>query len=254
MNGEILNIKEDGSGVILAEDGNRYSFTQEDTNSQTLRVGQKVNFVLNEGFAKDIFIIKSQNNSFTNNEIIGSLQIDKSDTRKGAVFAAIGVGISFLGILPAIGVLFLIIGLVLELVGVYKLSENAKNNKDIFKNMILGYVLVFIGSIVMSLIMGAGMIGGLSSFNQNSLDLGVGIGMGGMIVGILVYVAFGIASIIKMYKALNCIGLEYNISLMQTSAKVYIAGILLIPFFGIGFLILLIFNIMKIFAYLKIEK
>lgn len=27
MNGEILNIKEDGLGVILAEDGNRYFFT-----------------------------------------------------------------------------------------------------------------------------------------------------------------------------------------------------------------------------------
>lgn len=254
MNGEILNTKEDGTGIILAEDGNRYPYTQDDTNEQTLRVGQKVNFVLNEGIAKDIFIVKSQNSSFTNNEIIGSLQLDKSDVRKGAVFAAIGVGISFLGIIPIIGVLFLILGLVLELVGVYKLSNNAKTEKDIFKNMVLGYILVLVGSVVMSLIMGAGMLGGIASLDQNSSDLGFGIGMGGMVIGVLVYIAFAIASIVKMYKALNSIGLEYNVSLMQTSAKVYIAGILTIPLFGIGFLILLIFNIMKIFAYLKIEK
>lgn len=254
MNGEILNTKEDGTGIILAEDGNRYPYTQDDTNEQTLRVGQKVNFVLNEGIAKDIFIVKSQNSSFTNNEIIGSLQLDKSDVRKGAVFAAIGVGISFLGIIPIVGVLFLILGLVLELVGVYKLSNNAKTEKDIFKNMVLGYILVLVGSVVMSLIMGAGMLGGIASLDQNSSDLGFGIGMGGMVIGVLVYIAFAIASIVKMYKALNTIGLEYNVSLMQTSAKVYIAGILTIPLFGIGFLILLIFNIMKIFAYLKIEK
>lgn len=254
MNGEILNIKEDGTGIILAEDGNRYSFTQEDTNEQTLRVGQKVNFVLNEGIAKDIFVVKSQNSSFSNNEIISSLQLDKSEVRKGAVFAAVGVGISFLGIIPFVGVLFLILGLVLELVGVYKLSNNAKTHNDIFKNMVLGYILVLVGSVVMSLILGAGMLGGLASFDQNSADLGFGIGVGGMIIGVLVYIAFAIASIIKMYKALNSIGLEYNVSLMQTSAKVYIAGILTIPLFGIGFLILLIFNIMKIFAYMKIEK
>lgn len=254
MNGEILNIKEDGTGIILAEDGNRYPYTHDDTNEQTLRVGQKVNFVLNEGIAKDIFIVKSQNSSFSNNEIIGSLQLDKSDVRKGAVFAAIGVGISFFGIIPFVGVLFLILGLVLELVGVYKLSNNAKTQKDIFKNMVLGYILVLVGSVVMSLIMGAGMLGGIASFDQNSSDLGFGIGMGGMVIGVLVYIAFAIASIIKMYKALNSIGLEYNVSLMQTSAKVYIAGILTIPLFGIGFLVLLIFNIMKIFAYMKIEK
>ena len=209
---------------------------------------------MNEGIAKDIFIVKSQNSSFTNNEIIGSLQLDKSDVRKGAVFAAIGVGISFLGIIPIVGVLFLILGLVLELVGVYKLSNNAKTEKDIFKNMVLGYILVLVGSVVMSLIMGAGMLGGIASLDQNSSDLGFGIGMGGMVIGVLVYIAFAIASIVKMYKALNTIGHEYNVSLMRTSAKVYIAGILTIPLFGIGFLILLIFNIMKIFAYLKIEK
>ncbi|HNW67016.1 MAG TPA: hypothetical protein PKO10_07435, partial [Aliarcobacter cryaerophilus] len=64
----------------------------------------------------------------------------------------------------------------------------------------------------------------------------------------------GILSIIKFYKALNSIGIEYNVPLMQLVAKGYIVGIVLVPLFGLGYLILFVAFIAKIFAYLKIEK
>lgn len=256
MNGEILNIKEDNCGVILADDGNRYTFTKEDLNEQTLKVGQKVNFVIKDGVAKDIFIVKSQNNSFSNVEISGFLQkLDKNETRKGAVFAAFGVGISFFAIIPFIGTIFLIGGIILELFGVYKLSENSKKEKNIFKNMIMAYVFILIGTIAMTLFAGAGILGGqMSSLNSHNLDMSVGMSMGGVAIGIIVYLVFGVLSIMKMYKSLNSIGIEYNVDLMRLTAKVYVAGILLVPVFGIGFIILLAYNIMKILSYLKIEK
>lgn len=41
---------------------------------------------------------------------------------------------------------------------------------------------------------------------------------------------------------------------MQLVAKGYIVGIVLVPLFGLGYLILFVAFIAKIFAYLKIEK
>ena len=61
-------------------------------------------------------------------------------------------------------------------------------------------------------------------------------------------------NIIKMYKAINYIGIEYNVPLMKLVAKGYVIGIILVPLLGIGYLILFITFILKIFAYLKIEK
>ena len=41
---------------------------------------------------------------------------------------------------------------------------------------------------------------------------------------------------------------------MQLVAKGYIVGIVLVPLFGLGYLILFVAFIAKIFAYLKIEQ
>ena len=107
----------------------------------------------------------------------------------------------------------------------------------------------------MTIIMGAGMLGGAMSMNSSGFDnFGAGIGMGGMFFGIFIYLGFAIYGVIKMYKAINSIGIEYNVPLMKLVAKGYVIGIILVPLLGIGYLILFITFILKIFAYLKIEK
>ena len=161
----------------------------------------------------------------------------------------------FFSIIPFLGILFLIAGIVLEFMGVKKLSDNAPKQRDIFINFIWGYGAIIVGTILMTIIMGAGMLGGAMSMNSSGFDnFGAGIGMGGMFFGIFIYLGFAIYGVIKMYKAINSIGIEYNVPLMKLVAKGYVIGIILVPLLGIGYLILFITFILKIFAYLKIEK
>ncbi|PRM98548.1 DUF996 domain-containing protein [Aliarcobacter cryaerophilus] len=247
MKGKILdyNIQE-STGIISGDDGERYSFSNSEWKaSESPKVNQTVDFEIDGQSAKAIYLLKSQVTDFAS-----SLNIDGSEARKGAVFAAIGSGLTFLSIIPILGILFLVGGIILEFIGVKKLSDNAPKQRDIFINFIWGYGAIILGTVIMTMILGASMIGGA----MNMDNAGSGIGMGGMFFGIFIYLGFAIYGVIKMYKAINSIGIEYNVSLMKLVAKGYVIGIVLVPLFGIGYLVLFITFILKIFAYLKIEK
>lgn len=250
MKGKILDYNfQESKGLISGDDGNRYSFENSQWKADiSPKVNQTVDFVIDGDIAKEIYLVKGQMN-----DLATSLNIEGSEARKGAVFAAIGSGFMFLTIVPILGILFVIAGFILEILGVKKLSDNAKNEKDIFKNFVWGYVAILIGTILLTFIIGASALGGMISMDD-SLDFGTSVGIGGMIFGFIIYFVFAIYGVIKMYKSLNSIGAEYNVSLMQLVAKGYVAGIVLVPFFGIGYLILFVVYIAKIFAYLKIEK
>ena len=248
MKGKILdyNIQE-STGIISSDDGRRYSFSNSEWKaSESPKVNQTVDFEIDGQSAKAIYLVKSQVSDFAN-----SLNIDGREARKGAVFAAIGSGLTFLSIIPFLGILFLIVGIVLEFIGIKKLSDNAPKQRDIFINFIWGYGAIIVGTVIMTMILGASMLG--SAMSMHSGD-GPSIGMGGMFFGIFIYLGFAIYGVIKMYKAINSIGIEYNVPLMKLVAKGYVIGIVLVPLFGIGYLVLFITFILKIFAYLKIEK
>lgn len=252
MKGKILDYNfQESKGLISGDDGNRYSFENAQWKADSSpKVNQTVDFVIDGDTAKDIYLVKTQIN-----DIVASLNIEGSEARKGAVFAAIGSGLMFLTIVPFLGVLFAIAGVVLEILGVKKLSDNAQNEKDIFKNFIWGIIAIVIGSLVFGIVVGVATFGSILSMDDNlNFGAGAGVGIFSMVVGILVYLAFAIFGVIKMYKSLNSIGAEYNVPLMQLVAKGYIAGIVLVPLFGIGYLILFAVYVAKIFAYLKIEK
>ena len=252
MKGKILdyNIQE-STGIISSDDGRRYSFSNSEWKaSESPKVNQTVDFEAQDGVANAIYLVKAQIPDFAS-----TLNIEGSESRKGAVYGAIGSGLTFFSIIPFLGILFLIAGIVLEFMGVKKLSDNAPKQRDIFINFIWGYGAIIVGTILMTIIMGAGMLGGAMSMNSSGFDnFGAGIGMGGMFFGIFIYLGFAIYGVIKMYKAINSIGIEYNVPLMKLVAKGYVIGIILVPLLGIGYLILFITFILKIFAYLKIEK
>ena len=78
---------------------------------------------------------------------------------------------------------------------------------------------MLVGTVLMGIIMGAGLVGSMASMDMNS-NFGAGVGIGTMIFGFVVYIIFGILSIIKFYKALNSIGIEYNVPLIAIQAPV----------------------------------
>ena len=55
-------------GVISAQNGHRYSFTQEDIKSQgEIKIGDEVDFVANDGRANEIYVINKILNSKISN-------------------------------------------------------------------------------------------------------------------------------------------------------------------------------------------
>lgn len=184
---------------------------------------------------------------------MNSLNI-KNKARKGAILATIGSILTFLGVIPFIGIIFFIIGLILESFGMKKLSDNAIKERNIFRNFFLGYVAIIFGNILIVIILNSSVIGETISISNKIFDdFTTSIKIGGIIFGIIVYLIFTTYGIIKIYKAINSIGVEYNVSLMQLVAKGYVAGIVFIPLLEIGYFILLITFIIKIIAYLKID-
>lgn len=134
MKGKILdyNIQE-SKGIISGDDGQRYSFSNSEwKSSESPKANQNVDFEIDGNEAKAIYLVKSQIPDFAT-----SLNIEGSEARKGAVFGAIGSGLTFFTIIPFIGFLFGFIGVILEIFGIKKLSDNAKNDRDIFKNIFL---------------------------------------------------------------------------------------------------------------------
>jgi len=173
-------------------------------------------------------------------------KIKGSDVRKGAVYTAIGSGMLLLTIIPYIGILFAIFGVMLEFLGIKKLSCNAKNEKSIFKNFIFSYLLILIAIILFMI----GMIANIGLFFNpfsNSLS------STGLMLIVVSFIAI-ILSVIFIYKYLTSISVEYNVPLMKSIGIGYIVGTILVPLFGIGFFILVIVHIAKIVTYLNIEK
>ena len=71
MRGEVLIIDEaSGSGTISAVDGNRYSFSMSDMKFETpLRSGSRVDFQIEDGAARDIFVIAASGQAITPGDV-----------------------------------------------------------------------------------------------------------------------------------------------------------------------------------------
>ena len=228
MRGKILETNE-GGGLISGEDSQRYSFNKKDEkNSEIFKVGQTVDFLVDgDGFAKDIYPIEKEKKGF----------IEEAGNSDGSIMAAVGSGVSLLGAIPYVGIFFSIVGIVLELVGVKKLS-NAVNNPSIFSNMLWGLILAYISSVI--LLAGAffGIVGG---------------GMPIIVVGAVVFLILAISSAIKTFRAYRDLGVEYNVSIFKTSAWLFVIGVITMPIV-IGVLFMLAHQICNIIGYLSIKK
>ena len=162
MKGKILD-----NNIISGEDGNRYSFSPNDivnlegksTNNLT---NCEVDFMIDENTAKSIYII----NQSLNMSLFGSYDDINSIKIKAYVYLAC----SLLGTIPTIGTLFSIVGiifLILAVRGITKIS-----NIPLLKNLVLYWVLNFIGLIMISISLVGAFLG---SINNNSFLAGIGI-------------------------------------------------------------------------------
>lgn len=237
MNGTVLHIAQ-GSGIILGEDGERYTFTQEDVRSPDLIHGTKVNYIAEEACARDIYAIAGGNPVDAIAQGAASVT-GGSEVKTAAYIAGFGALVSLVG---SASLFFVFVGFAIELYGVYRLSR-FKNRPDIF-----WYQLKAVASLFAAMTLGSfGLVGGIMAFVGELESLGTGAA-----VMVAFAVAAAVYSVYAMFRSLDAIAQAYRAQLFTVAAWLYLAGMATLAA-GIGFVILLAYTVVLIVAYFTLQ-
>jgi len=113
MKGNIINYNiQDSSGIISAEDGQRYTFTNSEwKDDKSPKANQKVDFEINDKEVKDIFVlsadspsintdeIKEKFENFKNSDNVQNLQSNIQNTMKNGIQNKFGFAVSIITVL-----------------------------------------------------------------------------------------------------------------------------------------------------------
>jgi uncharacterized membrane protein len=170
-----------------------------------------------------------------------------------------GVGsiLVLLGAVPNVGFVLAIVGFVLILVAVKNVSESI-NEPAIFNDMIIAVILAIVGLVVFGVIV---IVAFFSFFNfgrfgtvtPGTLPPNVLGAMGLLIVGLVVVWVFYLVSAIFLRRSYERIGVRLNVNMFQTTGLLYLIGAAL-TIVLVGFLILLIAEILQIVAFFSIPE
>ena len=170
-----------------------------------------------------------------------------------------GVGsiLVLLGAIPNVGFVLAIVGFILILVAVKNVSESV-NEPGIFNDMIIAVVLSIVGLVVFGVIV---IVAFFSFLNFRQLGTptpgmvspGILGAIGLLIVGLVVVWVFYLVSAIFLRRSYERIGMRLNVNMFQTTGLLYLIGAAL-TIILVGFLILLIAEILQIVAFFSIPE
>lgn len=180
------------------------------------------------------------------------------DLKDAKIYGEIGSMLSAFGIfIPYAGLLLLIVGLVLEILAINKISH-LLNDKEIFKNYLISTIVEIVG-IVSALFLGIVLVVlvFLNAFSaaptHNMLRYGLGVLLGVVFVVLLVLWTTFVVSAIFLKKSFDSIASKLNVSLFSTSALLYLIGAAL-TVLVVGLLVVFIASILKVAAYFSIPE
>ena len=213
--------------VISAQDGHRYSFTQEDVKSQDkIKIGDEVDFVANNLKANEIYVISK----ILNTEI-------SSIALVGACLSSFG----FIG-----GVLY-IPGFICLLIAILKLA-NLVNSPTLKRNYILSAICGVIGVVLILISAFLGMSSSIGATNSN----------GGFTFSPIVIILLVLGVIISIY-SLYKIFLTYK-ELSQISGDKFFLYYAIFFIIGIatmmvlvGYILLIVATILHIIAWYRFK-
>ncbi len=216
--------------VISAQDGHRYSFTQEDIKSQSeIQIGDEVDFVANNLKANEIYVISK----ILNTEI--------SSIR---TLALIGACLSIFGFIG--GVLY-IPGFICLLIAILKLA-NLVNSPTLKRNYILSAICGVIGVVLILISAFLGMSSSIGATNSN----------GGFTFSPIVIILLVLGVIISIY-SLYKIFLTYK-ELSQISGDKFFLYYAIFFIIGIatmmvlvGYILLIVATILHIMAWYRFK-
>jgi len=108
------------------------------------------------------------------------------DTKNVKILGGLGSLFIVLSAVPYIGWILMVVGLILLIIALKKVSD-VYPEKNILKNFIIGMAIIFVGGFIAGLVGVLAMIPFISSGDNQSF--GMGIGLGTILMLILVYVS-----------------------------------------------------------------
>lgn len=213
------------NGVILGEDGNRYTYDKsqiKDLDPNLNLIGKKVIFLSKDGVVTEIFLEQSP---------LEMIQSDDLGAIKIKSYGAIGCGV--VAGLPYIGFIFSIASVVLRILATISVRNKSQSNTILFNlvfSLVSGAIAVFFWIVGVAMINATGLLGVLGALL--------------IILGIAVVIC-GIISSYLYYKELAQITSQKHFT---NAFWCYVAGVLLL-IVVIGLIFLLAAIILEILAW-----
>ncbi len=170
-------------------------------------------------------------------------------------YGGIGSILVLLSFIPTVGWILAIIGFVLTVIAIKYISDSV-NDPSIFRNAIIAYLISIVGIIVVGVVIAAYILSlvGVGAIARGASGAATGLSIGAItsIIGALAVV--WILLIVSSYfirKTYNSIAVKLNVGMFRTAALVYFIGAIL-TIILVGFLLLLIAQILLVIAYFSI--
>lgn len=169
--------------------------------------------------------------------------------KQAGVLAGLGLLFSYiLGMIPAAGWVFSLVGLILFLVGVHKISQ-LTGQKEIFQLFLLPVILGFVGVTISSITLIGSMVGMMARGSFNPFSLGIVA----IFLAVLALV-FLIISLIFYVRAYRLLAQVTNMNIFNTAASLYKWGAILLIVFGIGAILMFAGVIVAMVGFFSIEE
>jgi len=175
-------------------------------------------------------------------------------------FGGVGSILVLLTPIPYAGWVLGIAGFILTLIAIKNISDYFQDH-SIFSNMLISVVLAIVGLIIGGVVVAAAIfrmvgLGSLTSGSSTAPTLSsdfVGA-IAALVVGLAVIWIVFIISSYFLRKSYNSIATRLNIGMFRTAALVYFIGAILIILIGLGFLLILVAQILFIIAFFSIPE
>ncbi|WP_448524354.1 DUF996 domain-containing protein [Pseudothermotoga sp.] len=169
--------------------------------------------------------------------------------KQAGLLAGVGLLCSYLlSMIPSAGWVFSLVGLVLFLVGVHKISQ-LTGQKEIFNLFLLPVILGFVGITIASVMVIGAVMRVMMSGGFNLAAFGVAT-----ILLLIVSVVLLIISLISYVKAYKLLAQVTNMNIFNTVANLYKWGAILLVVFGIGAILMFAGVIVAIVGFFSMEE
>jgi uncharacterized membrane protein len=176
----------------------------------------------------------------------GNLPTQRVNISTQKMLGGIGSILILLGWIPEIGILLSIAGVVLWLISIYQLS-NILGKPSIFKNVLIGFVLNIVGTVIFFAFVLMALIPLLvSPKNEAGAILGLGLGV---VFAIIVAYAISLVAFYFYKEAYEILAQATAHNLFKIAGLLMFIGAITIILFGLGALLIIVGYIALVVAF-----